>query len=307
MFPCFLTPLSSALALLFCSSFFPHSFSICPPLRLSLLFYPPCSFLCILTLLLFLFPCIILTPFPSASALLFCWILFPVARLVFILHLHSSSTALSSLYPLSSFFCLCTPLCFALSPVFSLVFLLTALLFCSLLFPSSEESRRGFLTKAQSKRHGGIESARPKVKEEGWSFDGECFCYGLQSLWCIFLFLQDLLCFVALSLGRPSGGDGWSSGWIRKWLDGGTQGAAVGGSVSKWSAVTSGVPQGSVLGVVMGAVPLNILIGDRESGIVCTLVVCAGDTELSGAGEALEGRDAIQRDVESLRGGPMPP
>lgn len=68
--------------------------------------------------------------------------------------------------------------------------------------------------------------------------------------------------------------------------------------MSKWSAVTSGVPQGSVLGVVMGAVPLNILIGDRESGIVCTLVVCAG--------EALEGRDAIQRDVESLRGGPMP-
>lgn len=52
---------------------------------------------------------------------------------------------------------------------------------------------------------------------------------------------------------------------------------------------------------------MNILIGDRESGIVCTLVVCAGDTELSGAGEALEGRDAIQRDVESLRGGPMPP
>lgn len=144
------------------------------------------------------------------------------------------------------------------------------------------------------------------MKEEGWSFDGECFCYGLQSLWCTFLFLQDLLCFVAVSLGRPSGGDGWSSGWIRKWLDGGTQGAAVGGSVSKWSAVTSGVPQGSVLGVVMGAVPLNILIGDRESGIVCTLVVCAGDTELSGAGEALEGRDAIQRDVESLRGGPMP-
>ena len=145
------------------------------------------------------------------------------------------------------------------------------------------------------------------MKEEGWSFDGECFCYGLQSLWCIFLVLQDLLCFVALSLGRPSGGDGWSSGRIRKWLDGGTQGAAVGGSVSKWSAVTSGVPQGSVLGVVMGAVPLNFLIGDRESGIVCTLVVCAGDTELSGAGEALEGRDAIQRDVESLRGGPMPP
>ena len=125
------------------------------------------------------------------------------------------------------------------------------------------------------------------------------FVTACRAVTCIFLFLQDLLCFVALSLGRPSGGDGWSSGWIRKWLDGGTQGAAVGGSVSKWSAVTSGVPQGSVLGVVMGAVPLNILIGDRESGIVCTLVVCAG--------EALEGRDAIQRDVESLRGGPMPP
>ena len=57
--------------------------------------------------------------------------------MLFVLHLHFSSTTLSSLYPLSSFFCLCTPLCFALSPVFSLVFLLTALLFCSLLFPVS--------------------------------------------------------------------------------------------------------------------------------------------------------------------------
>ncbi|EPJ33804.1 putative membrane protein, partial [Chlamydia psittaci 06-1683] len=58
---------------------------------------------------------------------LFCWILFPVARLVFILHPHSSSPVLSSLYPHSSFCCLCSPLCFSLFPVFSLVFLLTAL------------------------------------------------------------------------------------------------------------------------------------------------------------------------------------
>jgi len=63
-----------------------------------------------------------------------------------------------------------------------------------------------------------------------------------------------------------------------------------------WGPPTCGVPQGSVLQLAL----INIFVGDMGTGTECTLTQFTNGTKLSGAVNILEGRDAIQRDLDRL-------
>ena len=79
-------------------------------------------------------------------------------------------------------------------------------------------------------------------------------------------------------------------------MNGHSQRVVVSSSMSRWNPVMIGAPWGPVLGQVL----FSIFINNIDSEIECTVVRFASDTNLRGVVDTIEGRDDIQRNLDSF-------
>lgn len=84
--------------------------------------------------------------------------------------------------------------------------------------------------------------------------------------------------------------------WTLRWVKNHSQRVVVNSSASRWRPDAKGIARVSVWELVL----FNIFINYIDSVIECTLGKFADDTNLSGEVDRIKGRDAIEKDLDTL-------